>query len=297
MVRRKSARSKSKQSSGLKKIFRFIFILLLVIFFLFLVLLVIFIFVSPKIENKNIVIVSPEKSGGDGVILIAHFYKNTNDISVIRLDKEITGKLIGGYGEYKLGAVKGILDIDKKDSVFIKAAFSHFLEKGIDEVVETNFDTFPQNKYYLMMLLFKNQKTLKEALIVKNLEQGSVNIVEINTFDEWKNYLDDRLTRKINESCSVAVVNATKTVGMATKFSNVLENSGVTVVRSTNNIWGDPETRIYIDEDDGCEEVVERIKTTSPIDLDVKIDSAKTSQFRANIVLFIGDELITLIEE
>ncbi|NCN03621.1 MAG: LytR C-terminal domain-containing protein [Candidatus Pacebacteria bacterium] len=292
MARRKTARSKSKSPHVFRKILQFFLIILLGIFMLCLAILLFFIIASPKISNKFLVLVPDKKSGGEGQIILAQFFEKTNSVNVIGLNKDIKSELIGGYGEYQLKAVKGILEIDKKGSDYIRSAFSYFLKQGVDEVINYNSSqSFPSNKGELLKLLLVNKETLLDGLVIKDIEDENITFIEIGSKEAWENYLKKQITWKINDQCTVAVVNSTVTSGLASKLGLVLENSGVDVVRSTNSIWGDSATTLFSDDDESCLEVKNRIKSISPIELNEVNDNDKTSQYRANIVLFIGDEL------
>lgn len=292
MARRKSARSKSRSSSILKKFFKIIVSILLFCFSIITILFVFFLFVKPEYQNKNIVFIPSKKSGGEGKIVFAEFHKNTGSVNVFILNGTIKSTLIGGYGDYQLKAVKGILDIDKKGSGFINAAFSYFLQKGVDEVVEYKPNTkLPTTKIELMKFFWENKETIFDSLLVKDIDSEKINFFEIDSKEEWEKILQKQLTWKINEECTIAIVNSTDLVGLATDFGQILENSGVEVVRSTNNIWDEPKTAFYIDGLDSCLQVKSRVKTLSPIVLDEIEDTSKTTEYRANMVLFIGDEL------
>jgi len=257
-----------------------------------LAILLFFIIASPKISNKFLVLVPDKKSGGEGQIILAQFFEKTNSVNVIGLNKDIKSELIGGYGEYQLKAVKGILEIDKKGSDYIRSAFRYFLKQGVDEVINYNSSqSFPSNKGELLKLLLVNKETLLDGLVIKDIEDENITFIEIGSKEAWENYLKKQITWKINDQCTVAVVNSTVTSGLASKLGLVLENSGVDVVRSTNSIWGDSATTLFSDDDESCLEVKNRIKSISPIELNEVNDNDKTSQYRANIVLFIGDEL------
>jgi hypothetical protein len=292
MARRKTDRSKSKSPYVFRKILQFFLIILLGVFMLCLTLLVFFILASPKISNKVLVLVPDRKSGGEGQIILAQFFEKTNSVNVIGLNKDIKSELIGGYGEYQLKAVKGILEIDKKGSDYIRSAFSYFLKHGVDEVDSYgSAQSLPSNKRELLKLLLVNKETFFDGLIVKDIEDENITFIEIGSKEDWENYLQKQITWKINDQCTVAVVNSTDTLGLASELGLVLENSGVDVVRSTNNIWGESATTLFSDDEESCLEVKSRIKSISPIELNEVNDKDKTSQYRANIVLFIGDEL------
>jgi len=238
------------------------------------------------------VLVPDKKSGGEAQIIYAQFYKNTNSINVIGINKDIKSELIGGYGEYQLKAVEGILEIDKKGSGYIKSAFGYFLKHGVDEVINYSpTNNFPRNKNDLLKLFLTNRETILDGLIVKDIKDEDITFIEINSKEEWQNFLKKQITWKIDDQCTVAVVNSTDTSGLASELSLVFENSGVEVVRSTNNLWGESETTLFSDDEEDCLEVKSRIRSISPIELNEVADKSKTSQYRANIVLFIGDEL------
>jgi len=295
MPRRKSARSKSRSSSIFKKFFKIIVSVILLSIVITTVLFVFFIIAKPDSQHKNIVFIPSKKSGGEGKIILAEFYKNTNSINVIKLNGEIKETLMGGYGQYQLKSVNGILKIDKKGREYTRAAFGHFLKRGVDEVVEYKSGSkLPENK---MKFFIENKETIFDSLLVKDTDNEKISFTQIDSNEEWEKYLKKQLTWKINEECTVAIVNSTDLVGLATDFSQVLENSGVEVVRSTNNIWGEPETSFYVDDLESCKQVKQRVKSLSPILLDESLDTGRTSEYRANMVLFIGDELAEYFKE
>ncbi|MDH5532944.1 MAG: LytR C-terminal domain-containing protein [Candidatus Pacebacteria bacterium] len=292
MPRRKSARSKSRSSSIVKKFFKIIISVFILFILITAVLFVFFIIVKPDSNHKNIVFTPGEKSGVEGEILLAEFYEKTNSIYVIKLNGEIKSELMGGYGEYQLKAINGILKIDKKGRGYKEAAFGHFLKRGIDQVVEYKSGSkLPENKIELMKFFIENKETIFDSLLIKDTDSENIIFLEINNKEEWEKYLKKQLTWKINEECTVAVVNSTSSVGLATDFGQILENSGIEVVRSTNNIWGESKTAFYVDNLDSCGQVKQRVKSLSPISLEEDLDTGKTSEYRANMVLFIGDEL------
>lgn len=298
MICRKSARSKLRNPSIVEKFFRIIIGVFLFGIVIIAVLFAFFIIAKPKYSHKNIVFTPDIKSGVEGRILLAEFYEKTNSINVIKLSGEMKETLMGGYGEYQLKAVNGILKIDKKGRGYIKSAFGHFLKRGIDEVVEYKSGSkLPENKIELMKFFMENKETIFDSLLVKDTDSEKISFIEINNKEEWEQYLKKQLTWKINEECTVAVVNSTSLVGLATEFGQILENSGIEVVRSTNNIWGESKTAFYVDDLESCDQVKQRVKSLSPISLEESLDTGKTSEYRANMVLFIGDELAEFFKD
>jgi len=298
MVRRKSARSQSRFPSILKKFFQIIIGFIVLIFILAIVLFVFFIFAKPKYQYKNIVFIPSEKSGGEGKIILAEFYKNTNSINIITFNGEIKSTLIGGYGEYQLKAVKGVLDIDKKGRGFIVAAFGHFLKSGVDEVIEYKPGLKPpENKLDLVKLFLQNKETFLDISLINDTDSEKINYIKIENKNDWEDYLSKQLTWRINQECTVAIVNSTSLPGLAADFGQTIENSGIEVVRSTTNIWGESKTAFYVDDVETCTKVKDRIKTLIPINVTENLDKGKTAQYRANMVLFIGDELAEFFKE
>jgi hypothetical protein len=298
MVRRKTARSQSKPTHFLKKIVSFFIGVITIIVILLLVGFGLLIIFKPNVSNSNILLIPDKKSGGEGQIILAEIYENPPSVNIIGLKTDLKEKIIGGYGEYPLQSVLGILEIDKKSRGFIQAAYSHFLKKGIDEVHTYKAEApFPQNKTDLLKLLLLDKDTFVTGLQVKDISDENITYRQFDSMEQWNEYLSGQLTRKIAEDCTVAVINSTDQPGLATDFSEILENSGVEVVRSTNNLWGEEQSILYSDQEETCLGVKKRVKSISPIELVENVDTEITAQYRAHVVLFIGKELATSFAE
>ena len=143
----------------------------------------------------------------------------------------------------------------------------------------------------------KNRTTFLYAFFIKDLKNDQLAFDQIETLEDWQKKLAQRSSSKVNESCTVAIVNATARAGLAGDLAMILENSGVEVVRVTNNSWGNAETNLYLDDLDSCPLVKNRVQSFSPVNLKQVVDTSKTSQYRASLVLFIGDEVAQFFEE
>lgn len=252
-------------------------------------LLVLLLVIPSNFDGQNILFISGKSdsaTAGERVIFV-EIYPDDEEIIVSSFNPNITAEVMGGYGEYKLGSVYKLLQIDKKNDQYIAAAFSNFLGKGVDLVVTGNKD--PQDKLGLMKLFFSNKMVWNWLLEVKGTPAENINFNKIENLESWQDGLT-QTRREIDPKCNVAVVNSTNYSGLAGDISQVLENSGVEVVRATNNIWGDEETIMVVNDSQSCLEVKSRVQSVSPVELNQVVDQSKTSQYRADVVLFIGEE-------
>lgn len=281
-----------------KKILRF----LAIVCTLILVLLIsFFVFIwqyDANFKNKNIVFVSSKKDDQANKIVIASFDEKSQKVYLYTLPSELKTTLIGGYGEYPLGSILPLLKIDKKDSIFVTAVFSHAFGLAIDEVEETSLSQ-KVDRSFLIKALLSNKKTWSTALQLIKTPQLDWRMTELSTWEDWDKALDKQLKGKLDEHCSIAIVNATNSNGLASSFSQILENSGLDVVRTTDSIWDKPVTSLYKGNsiDEVCGQAINLIQKTSPVLVPVYQDEAKVSQYRARLVLFIGDEISNIFNK
>lgn len=291
---------RKKQSSPPPKFFSFILSFLRI----FLVggaiicglLVVVFLFVSQietKLTNQNILFIPNNKDVSEGQIILASVNGNSQKVFVYQFPTILKAEVLGGYGEYPLGSVLPLLKIDHKDNYFVQAAFSGIFQHSVTNFYEHQIDSEQLGKAKLISLLLKQRQTWSLAWQIYKLDGTSLSFKRVENWEEWGKALSGQLVGSINDHCSVAVVNTTKINGLATKLSNVLEKSGVEVVRTTDSIWDQSATAIYYADESAleCESVINVIQSVSPVKLLKNTDEVKPTQYRAKVVFFIGNEL------
>lgn len=297
MVKRGEVK-RQKLPAVVKKILR-VFIILITLALVSLVVSFVFVWqYDANFENKNIVFVPSKKDDQIDKIIIASFDEKSQKVYLYTLPSELKTTLIGGYGEYPLGSILPLLKIDKKDTFFVSAAFSHAFGLAIDGVEEISINQ-KIDKNFLIKSLFSNKKTWPMALQLVKTPQLDWRMSELNTWEDWEKALDNQFKGRLDEHCSIAIVNATNSNGLASSFSQILENSGLDVVRTTDSIWDKPVTSLYKGDsiDETCGQAIDLIQKASPVLVPIYQDEAKVSQYRARLVLFIGDEIANILNK
>lgn len=263
-------------------------------------LVVVFLFVSQidaRLSTQNILFVPNNKDGQEDQIILASINENSQKVFVYQFPTQLKSNVLGGYGEYPLGSVLPLLQMEKKDDHFILATFSNIFQHSVTSFYQRQSNEAELDKAKFIGMLLKQRKTWALAWQVYKLDSSSLLIKRVGNWEEWGQALSSQLVGKVNDHCSVAIVNTTRTNGLASQLSNILEKSGVEVVRTTDSIWDKSTTAIYQtpDENGECDSVVKIIQSVSPVVLQTSFDETKPTQYRAKIVFFIGDELASIL--
>lgn len=296
MVKRQSPQA-LKLEAKLLKIGQILVVLLVTLAVFTAVLGAVFIIIDAPLQTKNIVFVSEQKDGGESPIIMASIDSQTRRVIVVNFSGNLVGEVIGDYGNYPIGSIRYLLQIGKKDEVFLRAAYSQIFNKAIVEVEAADRTTIINQKWQLVNLLTKNRQTWPLAFHLSKLDEANFVFKQVGEWGEWEKIQEEQLMAKMNDQCSVAIVNASQVNGLANQLSQILENSGVEVVRTTDSLWDEPKTALYVspDEPEKCQQIIKYIQAVSPVVLPQQLDQAKSTQYRAQIIFFIGNELADLI--
>lgn len=115
--------------------------------------------------------------------------------------------------------------------------------------------------------------------------------------DDWAQYMPQRDMQLTNQPCSIAVVNTTPSSGIATDLANVLERSGLFVARTTQTATNISQSMLLAESIDGCEEVIEHVSTLIDASQKVTFNEDVTARYRARVVLLVGQDLASVVEE
>lgn len=146
-----------------------------------------------------------------------------------------------------------------------------------------NFSTMWQNLIKLMQL---RQVLLDYQFQGKNFSQGLSSIDELASF-----------VLAEDSDCAIGVLNTTSIPGLATKVANILEQSGLLILRISNSDqkdYRDLEQSVLLikEETASCQVIIERLKNwrQSEFSLEVKEDQQLTNRYRSNLILLIGED-------
>ncbi len=252
-------------------------------------------------HDVNVVFVNPSLDEGQGKIYLISFSPASAKITVSPVANEKIN-VIGGYGEYQLAAVYPLLEIERKNSHFIKAGFGWGLNEVVDQVVVN---------HQLVQLDTKREllRQLKRELWAKGMKwQTLADTTRLYFFARalpLENYVFSEAVRptRVEESwfdsdaeeCNIAIVNTTGVSGMATKMSQILENSGGRVVRIADQTSAHQLSSLnYAPENQTCRQFGQRIQHLF-LDQALVVDNDQERQaHRADLVIFIGKDLTEL---
>jgi len=253
-----------------------------------------------EFDQQTVLLVHKDVGKSAGFLLTADF--STLTLEVVPLDTEVEVDL-GDYGHYRLQAIYPLLAaVEKKPLNFVRSTYSFSLGRIIDEAwgVEQQL-TGISNKTSLSQVFFSNNiwsfpGSFSEKLAWLALVSDShteVIFTELET--------DFPLAKKVKNTdssmllCTIAVINTTAVNGLAGKIDQVLDADGFSVIRTGNDSQTLEKTELIIGTDKNtqanCQRAQAKIESLLPGKAVTTVDDNITRQFRADLVLKIGEDL------
>ena len=272
-----------------------------------------YVFVSAKWQQnseKNILIVPSNIDGFKGDILFAHISPNTNKIEVRKLNSAIQIPVIGGYGNYPLQSIFPLLFLDKKSPEFMRAAYIFGLKNAIDEVWTSRnpqvFDsqtTVTKIAELLLQYQIQSQWTLRDRInlynFVRTLRSNQINSLNVTDFEQWQKSQDTLAFTHPTQDCEISVINMTNITGIGNRVTNVIEKSGYTVLRLTDEIPVRDHSLIIASPEavtKQCSETLLHLQYLFPDNIPIQQDAQTMNKFRSQIVLLIGNDTAQKIQ-
>ncbi len=248
-------------------------------------------------QTKNFLFVPRLIDGYKGKILFAHISPKEHKVDLVFFKPELESEIIGGYGTYQLQSLWLLLNIDHKDSHFLSAAGTYFLQNLVDEVIPTQH--VPQNFSGLQKFFQENIfKRLILYRFLSSLSSQQANTYQVNTLDDWQKLQDKFHYPQPDTQCSIAVVNSTTTSGLGNNIANIIEKSGYPVIRVTT-ISQESSTSSLLSANSlpTCAEVNSHLQSLFPFTIKPKNQSDIMEKYRANIVVILGNDLVTALKK
>jgi hypothetical protein len=123
------------------------------------------------------------------------------------------------------------------------------------------------------------------AVVTKTIEQ------ELG----WSATLQQFASGEVSRECAVAVVNTTAQNGVARQITQVLEQSGLYVIRVTDNFSESPETVLVFNPEFACARELSILGSLVPHQLSPVANGEVARKYRADAVLLIGVDLAELV--
>ena len=312
MTKKRSARRSQKSKVKSKpnfilRIFKYSFTTLITLVGLTVLLLGSVWIAGPRIfaldNYKNILFVSSKIDSPESQIYLAYFFPSTKEITVSAITSDQVS-VLGGYGDYELERVYPLLNLEQKKPNFQLAALSWGTETLIDSISDIRPATQITSKKQLQRQLWTaafnhltNPRELIELLKTFFFTR-SVPVEQIFFSDQptLVNELNTLNNLVLYEDCSVAVVNTTEKIGLASKMSNILEKNGVVVVRVTDQSSPYQLSTFSFSSGHGsCQPLSERLQVLFPSQVIQQNHDKLQQEYRADLVIFIGKDLADLI--
>lgn len=244
-------------------------------------------FISSKIDEQN-------KS-----MYLAYFFPSTQEITVIKLQSEEVN-VLGNYGEYELEQVQSLLKMEKKSPHFQQAALSWGTQAIVDQIADISSQTDISTKKELQTALWREVRShwsqpselseyLKLFFFTRSVPSEQIEFKLEPTPPSKLDMLDNVV---LYEGCLVAVVNTTEKVGMASKFSNLLEKNGVVVIRITDQRTPyELSTIAFNSGKPACVALSKRLQVLFPEEIQTQENKEIQDEYRADLVILLGNDL------
>ncbi len=241
---------------------------------------------------------APAQSQAPHEIWVVALAQNIVDSKILSLPADTPVELPGGYGSYRLGAVYPLLQLEGKDTQFVRASYSQSLGILTDLVIPLNQyergDSAVKRKVLESVwqwLVHRDQSALiflKTWLFLKQQPQPKplTSVTELQ-----KGFSQFESTRQQVQECPVGILNGSETAGAAGKLSKLLEAGKIVTIRVGTFPEDASQTKIYHDGRAECAGVLARTNSALLQGAQIEIDKQMTTQYRSAIVVVLGKDL------
>ncbi|MEN8253671.1 MAG: LytR C-terminal domain-containing protein [Patescibacteria group bacterium] len=261
-------------------------------------LMIVFYAFFSNLETENIIFThkTAEAKGDKLIILRANTIGKNLSLEFFSINAGQKSKLLGSYGEYSLRAIYPLLKLDEKNNSYINAAFSYSLRILVKQVIALErvpeIESQSQVKQLFLDLCLDRygkisfEDKFKLLRLLFRVDNLAVEVENIDKPEELN--LDED-----SAGCSVSLINTTQKNGLGRDMANLIEKNGFRVVK----IDDDSETReesmvILARNESNCKELSGLLYTILPSDKKPKFDESLFSQYRADIVVLLGTDLL-----
>ena len=233
---------------------------------------------------------------------LVEFYPMEKRARVVLLAAQTSTDVLGGYGNYPLRSLYPLFTLDKRSARYMQAALSVASGKVIDLVLV--FEHYPQVNNLADFRSWLGNRVFQQVTNMKRLEQvGQISwsrIFWFLTYPRLKwSWIDESVEALPKEilplalDCPVAVVNQAEVKGLASKLTQLLEETGFTVVRTATGFEYQEKSKLIVDPNVGqCSWVIKQVSHLLPSEPEIVNDATRAAEYRAGVVLIIGSDLV-----
>lgn len=183
------------------------------------------------------------------------------------------------------------------------AAWSQTLRLVVDQVIPTPVFSQLRHSQMVPTILWEDLRqtqildwfSLQQTrlwVFARGVPSAQRRWLEVASPQQWERSKFQMVLGNQFTQCPVGVINTTSTSGLATRMSSLIEESGYPVVRLTDNRDNLEQSHIFVDADrPECLAEAQRLARLLPQEVVVTADSSVVRQYRAQIVLFLGQEV------
>jgi len=242
-------------------------------------------------------------------LLIVHTGRDIESSYVWIVDGTLAIDVPGGYGQYQLGAIWPLLNIDTKDATYQRAVFSFVLHQPIEQVIpiQTQSDLigWPLLVQVLKVLItnpnysgFDRWLLLKTCLIMRSDLPSQV--IQVHHYDELIATLrfDPPAFTALADECGIAIMNATELGGLASQYGQILESNGAYVVRIDDAGQALDKSFIILDSkhQDVCLPVGRMLSQLLPFEIEITRASDVYQTYRTPVAVLLGQDVVEFLE-
>lgn len=249
--------------------------------------------------TKNIVIIPKTIDVETDKILFASISYKEDRMSLNSLPANDTVQVPGGYGGYPLKSVFPLLGLDQKSDQTVVATYTHLLGIPINEVWVTDdeaiFNVGANTKDLAQTILLgklSNPLGLKERVkLYQFMNDKQPQRVDYNSLEDWQAKQAVRYVGTMKD-CRIAVLNTTTVAGLGSKVAQVLERSGMTVVRLTDASPTAEKSQLTIQPGvPACQELAAHLRQLFPDQIEVIHDTNIMNRSRSEAEVVLGQDI------
>ncbi|HEX7017674.1 MAG TPA: LytR C-terminal domain-containing protein [Patescibacteria group bacterium] len=242
------------------------------------------------LRNSHIVFVSTHLDGRENLISLVKVVDDQPTTVTFNDELQVP---VGKHGQYRLDAVYPLLKQEKYTDAQIASFYSFIFGQVVDTVISLPVENGERLDSQVWLGVRQGTVSVSDAIAIWWLfrslatEESSTHITQ---WSQWNRAREQLFDPPLIPNCSLAIVNSTDQSGLAQAFNAVLESEGVEIIRLGSQSEAREKSALYR-VDESCEEVVEVIKTLSPVALEVEVSQLPTAEYRAALLLVIGEDI------
>jgi hypothetical protein len=248
----------------------------------------------PLQDNYNLLLVDK----GRGEITLVHFNTEFKVIKEVAIDPQLKVKNFSGEEKAIRTLLADLLEQGREEQ-FWTAQYSFALEESLDEVLVIEEKTVygaeaKIRKGELQSILWRYNNDLMHKRLIFFLNGVASWNFETLTDKDWRWFHQESFSKQWRSGqCSIAVLNATQTSGLAGKMWNLLAKDGHKMMKVANFDKIEEKTTIYYDgKNDRCLAIVARAMRVLPLVPEIVDDEGVLENtHKASIVVVAGNDL------